>query len=320
MGPAPVLLSVVIVTYNSADVIRLCLGALGSVSDQLEVVVVDNASEDETTHIIRTEFPRVILVESATNSGFSNGVHQGVALTTGSVLCLLNPDAMITSSELRALAEDLAESSTAGVLAPLVVHPSGRLSIVSAGWQPTTWRMFSHYSGLSRLSGGSTRAQGHYLLPGQLGDERMSVEWVTGACMLISRACWQSTGGLSDRWFMYAEDIEFCRRASRHGYGIELDPRVIAEHAHGSSSAGHTERVSTAWIENLYDYFALDLSRNRLDRFAWRAIVGMGLAGRSVAYWLKSGLTGDETWVVESKKFWIYARSVGVLRRRTEPR
>lgn len=273
--------SVLIVTYNSSHVIGACLSALGS---DLEVIVYDNASSDQTVTLIEEDFPHCSVIAGNRNLGFAGGVNRAAAQATGRNIMLLNPDAVIAAEDVRILSETVAFTH-GGIVAPLI-HTEG-VRVAAAGRMPTAWKMASHYFGLSRLARGRRWLQGHYLLPSDIGDDVVAVDWVTGACLMLDAETWQRVGGLSERWFMYAEDIEFCWRVGRSGGAVVIQPRARARHLVGSSSNTATE-VNSAWVLNLYEFYRSDLARSGLQRLWWGVVVGAGLAFRALVFQLQS--------------------------------
>lgn len=302
-------LSVVVVTYNSREVIADCLAAVDAGADNdIQLIVVDNASSDGTAKYVEERFPFAAVVRSEVNSGFAGGVRQGVKLAKGRAIGLLNPDAVANRTVLLELVSRLDADEKLGAVAPLIKQPSGRLRIASAGRMPTVRRMFTHYSGLSRLGGVFPSLEGHYLLPSQVMSER-DVDWVTGACVVMPSLAWSRVGGLSTRWFMYAEDIELCWRMWRNGYRVRVFPDLVVTHLVGASAAGHQSKTNSAWITNLYDFYSLNLSHGAVERLAWRLVVGVGLLSRAAIYFvLALGRRGP--WRMESSRFVSYALSV----------
>lgn len=297
-------LSVIVVTYNSVEVVPECLSALDT--SVLEVIVVDNASTDGTADVVEARFPEVRVIRNTENGGFAEGVHLGASHASGAALTLLNPDAVASTDVLTELARRLQSRPELGAIAPLIEQPDGRLRIVSAGWMPTVWRMFTHYSGISRLGRYWKALEGHYLLPNQLRACR-SVEWATGACLIVTSDAWRRTGGLTRRWFMYAEDIELCWRIGLQGMRIEVHPDLTVTHLVGGSETGHQEKINSAWVTTLYDFYATDLSSGAVSRGLWRAIVASGLLTRSLIYLIASrGRQG--AWKMEARRFRIHAR------------
>ncbi|GAB3611530.1 hypothetical protein GCM10027414_36560 [Humibacter ginsengiterrae] len=302
-------LTVVVVTYNSRDVVADCLSAIGTESDsEIQLIVVDNASSDGTPDYIEQQFPHVVIVRSSVNRGFAGGVLEGVSLAEGDAIGLLNPDAMASREVLLKLVSELDQDKAVGIVGPMISQPNGRLRIVSAGHMPTAWRMFTHYSGLSRLGRLAQVFEGHYLFRDQAVFAR-DVDWVTGACLVMPSDVWRVVGGIGTRWFMYAEDIELCWRVRESGFRVRIIPELTVTHLVGGSTSGHMENIRSDWVTNLYDFYATDLSHNAVGRFTWRMVVGLGLLSRAAVYRFRARTQG-EYWKFESKKFTAYARSV----------
>lgn len=268
--------SVLIVTYNSAHVIGECLSALGS---DYEVVVYDNASSDGTVSLIERDHPHVRVIAGDLNLGFAKGVNRAARAATGRNIMLLNPDAVISATDVRILA-DAVPATRGGIVAPLIVSDGVR--VVAAGRMPTSWAMATHYFGLSRLSRGRSRLQGHYLLPSDIGDDVVATDWVTGACLMIDAETWRRVGGLTERWFMYAEDIEFCWRVGLSGGAVHIQPRARAKHLVGGSAGAPERATNSAWVLNLYDFYRNDLAQSRIQRVWWGVVVGSGLGFRAL--------------------------------------
>jgi GT2 family glycosyltransferase len=298
--------SVVIVTYNSLGVIAECLATLDS--PDLQLIIVDNASTDGTAEFVEAQAPRAKVIRARENVGFAAGVHLGVEHATSATIALLNPDAVASSGSLLELARRLNSDPLLGAVAPIVVQPDGRLRIVSAGRTPTLWRMFTHYSGLSRLGRTCRALEGHYLLPDQVADSR-DVDWATGACLVISREAWSTTGGLSTRWFMYAEDIEFCWRLKQSGFSVRIYPDLVVSHLVGASETGHASKINSAWVTTLFDFYRSDLSHNYVTTLLWKIIVAGGLLSRSIIY-STLALRDATKWSWEAERFRAHARAL----------
>jgi hypothetical protein len=296
---------VIIVTYNSVGVIGACLTALTTgFEESTEVIVVDNASEDNSVEFIRERHPGVLIIANSTNVGFASAVNIGAKRARGEYLVLLNPDATVSHDVLNQLIATVGANTHVGVIAPWLEDPTGRISVASAGRDPFLWRMFCHYSGMSRLFGRARCFEGHYLLPRHLGARR-DVDWVTGACLVVSRRVWNTVGGMSERWFMYAEDLEFCRKVRRAGYSVVFDPTLSATHLVGESAAGNRRSSNPAWVVNLYDFYSSELTERGIDRLAWRLVVAIGLYSRAIAYAVRAKIHPKhrDEWEWESKRF-----------------
>lgn len=305
-------LSVVLVSYNSSEVICGALDPLVGV-DGVDVVVIDNCSQDSTVADIQKRYPSVRIMQMTQNLGFAKAVNLAVESCGASDVMLLNPDAVVDIESVRTLVAALAEPGS-GIVAPLIADPGSRLGILPAGRFPTIWRMLLHYSGASRLSSSKKALWGHYLRPTNVSSERLSVDWVTGACMLFSRGTWEAAGRLIERWFMYAEDIDFCFRVKSLGLSVDLVPAATASHLVGHSDSSGSFTANPAWITNLHDFYHSQLSRSAFHSFSWCLLVSLGLLTRSWAYWLKSlDSKNDVGWLAEAVRFRIF--SLAVLKR-----
>ncbi|MEW1976698.1 glycosyltransferase family 2 protein [Microbacterium profundi] len=302
-------LSVIIVTYNSASVVEAAI--LGLPSD-CEIIVVDNASTDSTLDILQAAPRDLTILPRSDNAGFAKAVNQGAKQATGDYLLLLNPDARIDESAVASVLDHLAHNPEMGIASPLVVEGDGALKTLAAGHEPTIWRMLTHATGLSRLSSGSDILRGHYLLRGQLGDQpERDVSWVSGGCMFVRRQAWEQLGGLTERWFMYAEDVEFCLRAKAAGFGVRVIVSAKAYHAVGMSSVSTDsyQAPRTVWLENLFDLYRLRYQAGPVRSFAWRSVVGLGFAARALVATLKASVSGHHS-SHDSRRFHAYAAAM----------
>ena len=305
-------LSVVVVTYNSADHIGACLTSVETAVEaagfSAQLIVVDNGSQDDSCGRVAEAHPAATLLRQDQNQGFAAGVNIGVASAQGKLLLLLNPDARVREGDLELLARLLTDDVSIGVVAPRVEHPSDRLRALPAGRQPLLWPMFTHYSGLSRFSQGIPRLEGVYLLAGLHDDARRDVEWASGAALLMRLATFQTLGGLNERWFMYAEDMDFCRKVSASGLRIVHEPAARLVHHIGASSPDR-DHVSTKWVEATVDYYYSTWSPSLITRWTWKLVFAGGLISRALGYsWrARRDQPRRAMWLDEARKFRAYA-------------
>lgn len=239
--------SVIVVSYNTADLLRRCLGSIASSGEvTVEVIVVDNASADGSADVVRQEFPAATLVELPTNEGFAAGVNRGADLARGRHLLLLNPDAALRPGTLEELVAFADRHPDGGIYGGRIVTPDGAVDPRSGFGLPTPWSLFCFAVGLSTVFRGSAlfdpEALGRWP-----GDRAREVGAVSGALMLVDRSLWTALGGFDETYFMYSEDIDLCGRARAMGWRPLLDPRATAVHDVGASStpAGKAVMVFT---------------------------------------------------------------------------
>lgn len=229
-------LSILIVTYNSARLVGALLNRLQNQLQELhaEVIVVDNASKDSTVNLIRTEHPWVKLVASHDNLGFAAGNNLAAKHATGTHLLLLNPDAIPHEGSLRRGLELLGSHVQVGLA-------GGELRGPDNSRQPTA-RMFPRLRDeLFILSGMAARfpqsALWSRLDRGWADPEQAAqVDWIPGAFVFIPTAVFRQLDGFDERFFMYHEEVDLCRRMAKAGYSVWYWPEIKAMHIGGESA------------------------------------------------------------------------------------
>ena len=277
----PSRLHVVLVSYNTCDLLRKCLLSLEGDRDLVNAVtVVDNASADGSVKMLRTEFPWVDVEANADNPGFAVAVNQALFRHSDHHVLLLNPDTEMHPGSLSRLLEVLNKYPSAGMVGPSEARPDAAAPTLSAGHQPRLWRLFMHYSGTSRLSRGRPRIEGLYLLRGVNDDRTREVGWVSGSYMLIRAGVAERLGPLTERWFMYAEDLEYCLRATRADYSVWHVPRATISHHVGASSRAVCTATNVAWVTSTKQFYRQEWRPSRVTYLLWRAVLAGGLMSR----------------------------------------
>lgn len=297
--------SVIIVGYNSEAALAKYLPTfVETLPGGFELILVDNNSADRTVDTFRRIYPHGRVLKTEANLGFAKAVNIGADQATGEWILLLNPDASVSAAEVQALRQSVDSRSACSAVGP-VVDSGG--NVIPAGRFPTIWRMFLHSAALSALAPVSVIFEGHYIRVNEIRRGLRSVDWITGGCMLIRRKAWIEVGGLSERWFMYGEDVDICFRLKQHGYEVLINQDLVVSHEIGQSSAGVDGRVSGVWLENLYDFYSSMIATNFFQRFVWKVIVWAGFATRAELFSLLSHKRGDNDYAFEAKRFRIYA-------------
>jgi N-acetylglucosaminyl-diphospho-decaprenol L-rhamnosyltransferase len=237
---ASVEVDVVVVAYRSGDTLRGCVEPL-SAMPHVNVVVVDNACPDDSTRTV-ADLPLEI-VRSPRNGGFSYGCNLGAARGTAPYLLFLNPDARLDEAALGVLLAVLREDAGTALVAPRILDDDGSLS-----WSLRRYpRLRSTYAQALFL---------HRVFPlAPWTDELIrdpaayesaaTPEWVSGACMLVRRSAFAAIGGWDERFFLYCEDTDICRRLWDAGHAVRFEPRAEVHHVGGASSgAGETQAIA----------------------------------------------------------------------------
>ncbi|MFL5804446.1 MAG: glycosyltransferase family 2 protein [Roseiflexaceae bacterium] len=213
------LVSLIVVTYNSAALLRAFFAALEQTAyAPYEVLVVDNASQDGTPQLVAERYPTVRLLANAQNLGFGGACNQGARAAWGELLVFLNPDVIVTPGWLPILVRRAAEHPDAAILCPTTLYPGQRPAPVATPFE--------------------------------------EVAAVPGCAMLMPRAAWQELGGFDERIFMYWEDTELCWRAWLLGRRVLADLEALVYHERGGSGGGR-RWVAEQMKNSLYTYLKL---------------------------------------------------------------
>ena len=228
-------LSVVIVSFNSAGTLPACLRALrdhGPMPPH-DVVVVDNASQDDTAAMLVRDWPSVTLLRQDANLGFAAANNRGIRATRGDRLLLLNPDAAVTAHAVEGLMTALDGDPTVGIAGPRIVDPDGRAEL-SFGPHISPWAEAWQKLRVRALERG-------WPLMGPWVERQTQrpqhPDWVSGACWLARRTVLETAGLFDERFFLYTEDVDLCARVRSGGHRIAFVPSSVVRHTRGASRA-----------------------------------------------------------------------------------
>jgi GT2 family glycosyltransferase len=238
------LICIIIVTWNTADLIEDCLASIfaSPPTSPFEVWVVDNASTDGSSRMVRERFPQVHLVRNSENVGFARANNQAIKQSAGQYVLLLNPDTLVAPGTLQTLLDFLERHPQAGAVGPRTLNPDGSLQ-VSAHRQPTLsrelWRLF-HLDNLA--------PHAEYRRSKWNTSEAQQVEVLKGACLLLRREVLEQVGLLDEDYFMYSEEVDLCYRVRRAGWRLFWVPESDIVHLGAQS----TKQVPGEMFLNLY--------------------------------------------------------------------
>jgi N-acetylglucosaminyl-diphospho-decaprenol L-rhamnosyltransferase len=234
-------ISVVIVTYHNATDIAQCLEAAAKAGPRLpmEVIVVDNASGDDTVAMARSAAPDATIIEQPTNVGFAGGCHAGANVASGDWLLFLNPDAFIAPEAIDALLDCALDHPTTGIVGGRFLNEDGTVDPRSWWGRPSPWSALCFALGLSTLFPGNRFFDTESPRPWSSNpDEARVAPVVSGALMLVKRDLWDELGGFDQTFFIYGEDADFCLRAAAVGHRPMVTARAVCHHPGGKSSSG----------------------------------------------------------------------------------
>lgn len=248
-------IGVVVVTYNSAEVIGGLLDGLPAACGGLtaEVVLVDNGSADGTADLAQRRGDCTVV--RSTNLGYSAGINQGLAaLGAVPAVLVLNPDVRLDPDAVPRMLSALGAPGV-GIVAPRILDPQGRLDL-SLRRDPTLLRAL----GLGR-TGWALFSE--YVTDPEAYDRPHPVDWALGAVLLVSAECLQAVGPWDESFFLYSEETDYCLRARRSGFATRYEPSAVATHIGGAS--GRNDLTHTMQIVNRVRFYA----RNHPRPLAW---------------------------------------------------
>jgi N-acetylglucosaminyl-diphospho-decaprenol L-rhamnosyltransferase len=283
-------LSVLIVNWNTRDLLRDCLASLRSALSRVdftwEIVVVDNASDDRSAAMVASEFPEVRLFANDRNLNYAAGNNQGLAEARGEAILLLNPDTEVPSETIPALLADLRENPDWAAVSPALVHPNGTIQESVRGF-PTPAAIFGELTGLARLFPRS--GLGAYR-PRALPVDRPSlVDQPMASAFLVRAAALDRVGAFDPDFPLFFNDVDLCYRLREEGWQIAYDARVRVVHVGGASTRQARPEAIRRSHEGLERFYAKHY-RARLAGPIYALLVCLiRVAGRLRAFLARQG-------------------------------
>ena len=228
-------LSIIIVTFNSRTYIDRCLASLVQHPPDIncEIVVVDNASTDGTAATVRARWPGVRVIEAGANLGFARANNFGIRRTSGEVILLLNPDTIVPPGAIDALMSALDARPDVAIAGPRLVDGQGRAELSFGAMMSPLAEL--RQQAIVRGNDRGVRAIAAYV--DRTTRRVQEVDWVSGACLLVRRADAEAVGLMDERYFMYAEDVDFCAAVRAQGRKVLFAPSAEVIHFRGRSRA-----------------------------------------------------------------------------------
>ena len=246
-------ISIVIAAHNSAHVLPSCLAALRTALGDFdhELIVVDNASRDQSLETVASIFPNAITITNPKNLGFAAACNQGAEKATGEWLLFVNPDVVVDPDAIKSLFDTATKRSDAGLISGRLRFPDGSFQATCRRFPTIGNMVFSRQSAIMCIFG--ARADGAYTLPGY--SSVTEVPAVAATFVMISRARFEKAGGFDRRFFMYMEDTDLSLRLHQAGFVNLFVPQAGAVHDWGRG--GSAGRVRRLWLHHVsvWKYF-----------------------------------------------------------------
>ena len=229
-------LSVSIASYRTPALLRRCLETVAAerAAVRLEVIVVDNGSRDGSAEMVADQFPWVRLIRNDRNQGFAAAHNQALRGARGRYWLVLNSDAAPLPGALRTLVRFLDDHADVAVAGPKLRYPDGAVQ-PSRRRFPTVATLFLESTQLQRFFP-TNRVLRRYYISDRSDDEVQDVDWLVGACLCVRAAAADEVGLLDARYFLYCEELDWCRRVRAAGWRVVYVPSAEVAHVEGASS------------------------------------------------------------------------------------
>jgi GT2 family glycosyltransferase len=275
-------LSIIVATWNARKRVQECLTSLThqELESSQEIIVIDNASTDGTRDLIRKQFPQVTLVHNDRNLGFAKANNIGIRLAKGKYLCLINSDVNVPTGCFVKMLRYMEENPSIGILGPKMLGTDGKVCR-SCMRIPTLWNSVCRALALDSVF---KRSQifGGFLMNDFRHNRIKDVNILNGWFWMIRREAINGVGPLDERFFMYGEDLDWCRRFHQAGWRVVFYSEAEAVHYGGASSANapiqfliEMERANLQYWEKYHGQAA---------RACYLLIIGLKHAIRACAY------------------------------------
>lgn len=225
-------LSIIVVSYNTKEYLKQCLdsiyGAESVSASEYEIIVVDNASNDESAQMVKKNFPAVDLIVNEQNLGFAAASNQGIKQAKGRYILLLNPDTIVLDDALEKMIDFMDAHPELGISSCQLLNEDRSLQ-PTGGYFPDLLRVFAWMFFLDDLPLITGFFHSYHPQPSFYQKERQ-LDWVTGAFLFIRKEVVKKIGLLDEDFFMYVEEVDYCFRAKQAGFKVAYWPRAKVIH------------------------------------------------------------------------------------------
>ncbi|MBT3356134.1 glycosyltransferase family 2 protein [bacterium] len=256
-------LSIIITSYQNPELLRLCLESIKKNAKDLEyeTIVADSSTGEQTYDLFKEDFKETLFIPNQKNKGFGGLVNQGLKKAKGDFLFIINADIIIKDNAIKKLLEFIEKDDTVGIVAPKLINFDNSV-------QQSCFRLYSlltiiyRRTFLGRMSFAKKHLANFLMKKEQKLGNIFDADWVMGSAMMTRRKAVDKIGPYDKRYFMYFEDVDWCRRFWESGYRVVYNPKVKVFHYHGRASASRNafssvlfNKYTRAHISSSIKYF-----------------------------------------------------------------
>ncbi len=242
-------LAIIIVSYNTKDLLDQCINSIYKHTRDIdfEIIIVDNNSSDGTKEMINKKYPNIYLIENKENIGYGNANNQGMKKADAKYLCLLNSDTYIHSNVFKKMYDFMQENKQVDVLGPKLLHQNAHAqrSVGKDYTLPIVFIMLFGGDKILRTAPKRTK----------------KVDWIMGACFMLKSKVFENTKGFDPDFFMYVEEVEWCKRIRQSGFNIFHNPNFSLYHLERGSSGGKKTNAIVGIYKGIMLYYKKHYSK-----------------------------------------------------------
>jgi GT2 family glycosyltransferase len=240
-------LSIIIVNWNTKNILKQAINSVISETKEIdcELIVVDNNSSDGSSQMIKKDFPSILLIENKINKGFAGGNNDGLKITKGDYLMLLNSDTIVQENAIEKMVKFLDENNEVVMLGPKLLNKYGNFQESCRRNLPDIKNSFLYIFSINK-----NKYKTHK-------DENVSgyTEAISGAVMMFRRSVYEKIGGLDERYFMYAEDLDYCKQVFNLGWKTYYLSEAKIIHLGGESSKQKSSKNLFYFYKTMWQYY-----------------------------------------------------------------
>ena len=272
-------LSIIIVNYNTGEYLSRCIKSIienGYSLDKIQIIIIDNNSKDNSIKLAKQIFKKYNakfkLIENSSNIGFSKAVNIGIDLSIGKYICILNPDTYIEKKCYSSLIDYMTLNKNIGCITPKIVNSNGQLQISCKRSLPTIKNSFYKFTKLDKIFSNNEIISEYNLL--HLDEDKIAqVDVISGAFMLIKSDVIHKVGKFDEDFYLYGEDIDYCKRMKLHNFKIIYFPLAKAIHYKGKSAESHPFAAVYHFHSSMIKYFKKYRNENNSWKFSFYLII-----------------------------------------------